>query len=127
LWSYEQYNGESSLFTPAMEARVPLLSSRSSGKPGNLPVAQSGITLSRKGIAVTTFGKNPDGNGTLLRLWEESGTSGSCEVTLPHGLKVSTAQPVDLRGRKTGKALAIRNGVFVFDAKGFAPASFILN
>ena len=127
LWSYEQYNGESSVFTPAMEARVPLLSSRSSGKPGNLPVAQSGITLSRKGIAVTTFGKNPDGNGTLLRLWEESGASGSCEVTLPHGLKVSTAQPVDLRGCKTGKALAIRNGVFVFDAKGFAPASFILN
>ena len=127
LWSFEKYSGESSVFTPAMEARVPLLTFRSSGKPGNLPVVQSGITLSRKGIAVTTFGKNPDGNGTVLRFWEQSGESGVCEVKLPRGMKSTMAQPVDLRGRKTGNALAIKNGTFVFDIKGFAPVSFVLN
>ena len=127
LWSFDRYNGESSVITPAMEARVPLLTSRSSCQPGSLPVVQSGFTLSRKGIVVTTFSKNPDGNGTILRLWEEAGLSGSCEVKLPRGIKATTAQPVDLRGCKIGKALHVNNETFVFELKGFAPASFVLN
>ena len=46
-----------------------------------------GIELSRKGIAETAFGPNPDGEGTLLRLWELAGASGSLTVRLPEAMK----------------------------------------
>lgn len=126
LWAFDTYHAESSVYTPAMEARVPLMVARSSCKPGKLPVTQAGLELSRKGIGVTAFGKNPDGNGTILRLWEQAGVSGACTVTLPKGIRCSSVQPVDLRGRKTGKPIAVKNGTFSFELKGFSPASFVL-
>lgn len=127
LWSFEKYDPESSLYSPSMEARVPMLVARSSCKPGALPSSQSGVTLSRKGVGITTFGQNPDGEGLILRLWEQAGTSGLCEVTLPKGMNVSSVQPVDLRGNKKGDPLTVNNGVFSFELKGFAPASFLID
>lgn len=126
LWTYHRYQPEPSLYTPSMESRVPLQIARSAGKPGPLPPTQPGITLSRKGVAITAFGENPDGNGTLLRLWEQAGRSGDCTVRLPKGMKASSVQPVDLRGQPTGKPIPLDNGVFTTPLPSFAPASFLI-
>ncbi|TSA36420.1 MAG: hypothetical protein D4R64_07300 [Porphyromonadaceae bacterium] len=126
LWTYDQFNSESALYTPAMETRVPLKVGRSRSNPGTLPVTQSGITLSRKGVALTAFGPNPDGPGTILRVWEQGGITGNVEITLPTGSKFTSATPVNLRGEKIGEAVRIRNGKFSVSLKTYAPASFIL-
>ena len=60
------------------------------------------------GVLVTAFGQNPDGDGTLLRVWEQSGESGKLVVDLPAGYK--SAVPVNLRGEQTGKSIAVKDG-----------------
>jgi hypothetical protein len=126
LWSFDKFNPESSLITPAMETRVPLLAAGSKLQKGQLPSMQSGIQLSRKGVMVTAFGPNPDGNGTILRLWEQAGKSGTMEVNLPLAGKFGYAQPVNLRGENAGNKLPIVNGKLQVDLPAFAPVSFVL-
>jgi hypothetical protein len=122
---------EEALFTPGWENRQDLLAGYVNGAAGNLPVTATGISLSRKGIRVTAFCPNPDAEqgvpGTLLRVWEQSGQSGEVELSLPSGFIVSQAQPVNLRGEKSGKPLKIRQGKFTFNLKGYGRASFVLN
>jgi hypothetical protein len=87
---------------------------------------QQGLELGRKGILVTAFGANPDGSGTLLRLWEYAGTSGPCKVRLPAGMDIKSAQPVDLRGRPAGQPIPVKNRAFTLSLPAFAPASVLL-
>jgi alpha-mannosidase len=119
---------EDVIATSALEARNPMLVTRllgtSTGK--SLPLEQSGLSVSRKGTNVTAFGANPDGPGTLLRVWEMAGLSGDLTVTLPSGEKSTKALPVNLRGEKAGAPLDIKNGKLVFPLKAYAPASFVL-
>jgi hypothetical protein len=76
---------------------------------------------------VTALGEDPDGNsGTLLRLWEQGGTSGPLTVTLPPGLHAAKAQPVNLRGEKAGEPIPITDGKVILSLPAYAPASFIL-
>ena len=110
-----------------METRVPLQVACSKVKNGKLPVSQPGISLSRKGVTLSAFGPNPDGEGTVIRFWEQGGTSGKLEVTLPPGSKFTNALPVNLRGEKRGEPIRIINGQLFFDLHAYAPASFILN
>jgi hypothetical protein len=110
-----------------MEARLPLAAARSTAQPGKLPPTQAGITLSRKGVAVTAFGPNPDGPGTLLRVWEQGGASGQITVTLPAGTAFQTATPVTLRGEKTGEPLQIEDRKLTFTLRAYAPASYLLS
>ena len=126
VWAFDKFTSEGSLYTPAMETRVPLLVACSKVKNGKLLVMQQGISLSRKGVALTAFGPNPDGDGTVLRVWEQGGTTGKLEVTLPSDAKFATAQPVNLRGEKTGETVKLTDGKFSFDLHAYAPASFIL-
>ncbi|HOW66713.1 MAG TPA: hypothetical protein PK256_15625 [Verrucomicrobiota bacterium] len=77
-------------------------------------------------ITVTAFGPNPDGAGTLLRLWEQSGTGGALTVTLPSELKATKAQPANLRGEESGQPIAITDHQLTFHLAAYAPASFIL-
>ena len=119
LWAFDKFASESALYTPAMEARVPLLAARSTSRPGKLPPTQAGITLSRKGVMVTAFGPNPDGPGTVLRVWEQGGVAGELAVTLPGNFR--TATPVNLRGEKTGEPLAIPGGRLSFPLTGLRP------
>ncbi len=87
------------LAVTSWEARTPLLAAAADGPAGKLPLSQSGLTLSRRGVLLTALGTDPDGGeGTLLRLWDQSGTSGPLVVTLPAGMKVTEAVPVNLRG-----------------------------
>jgi len=107
-----------------------------------LPLSASGVAVSTNaviksdaaGVAwasggsmlVTAFGANPDGAGTLLRLWETAGQSGHRTVNLPSGMKASRAQPVDLRGRPSGDPISISAGALPFDLHSYAPASFLI-
>ncbi|GAO44063.1 hypothetical protein [Flavihumibacter petaseus] len=108
------------------ETRLPLLTGVADGAPGKLPATNSGISLSRKGILVTAYGEDPDGNeGTLLRLWEQAGVSGKIAITLP-GQQFSKATPVNLRGEVSGSSVKIINEKFSCAISAYAPISFIL-
>ncbi|MFI5382096.1 MAG: glycosyl hydrolase-related protein [Tepidisphaerales bacterium] len=114
------------LIVPAWEARLPLLAAVAEGEAGRLPPQAAGLRLSRSGVLVTAFGHNPDGAGTLLRLWEQSGQSGDCTVQLPAGMSPTAVQPVDLRGQPGGAPVSVKDGLFTVTLKPFAPASFLL-
>lgn len=126
IWTFDNYITESSLYTPGMETRVPLQAAVSKVKNGKLKPSQKGICLSRKGVAVTAFGPNPDGEGTVLRVWEQSGKSGKLEIGLPHGSGFISAQPVNLRGEKYGEPVIISDEKLIFDLHAYAPVSFVL-
>ena len=126
IWAFDKFSVESSLYTPGMETRVPLQAACSQEKNGKLPVTQQGISISRKGIAVTAFGQNPDGNGTILRFWEQGGITGNLEVVLPRNSKFNIAQPVNLRGETKGEPVKIKNSRFSFNIHAYAPATFLL-
>jgi hypothetical protein len=80
--------------------------------------------LSRKGVAVSAFGPNPDGEGYILRLWENTGSGGACAVTLPRCLATASMQPVDLRGRPNGKPIPVMQGVFTAQLRAYAPVTY---
>jgi alpha-mannosidase len=124
LWAFDTFSSEASLYTPAMETRVPLAAARTTARAGTLPPARSGMELSRKGVAVTAFGPNPDGPGTILRVWEQGGVEGDLAVTLPPGFEA--AMPVNLRGEKSGEPQPIADGKLTVSLRAYAPASFVL-
>lgn len=140
LWSVENADAESSLITPSLEAMhtVPLIGGWFNGPAGKLPVTQTGIEVSRKGILVTAFGVDPDSlqpetastspsggvsRPMILRLWELAGKAGPVDVRLPAGLTPDRVQPVDLRGERTADPIPVKDGVFTIDLAAFAPAS----
>jgi len=125
LWSFEGYKNESSLISPNEEFRVPLKATLLSARQGTLPVSKTGIVLSRKGVLVTSFGPNAFGDGTVLRLWEQSGDSGKCKITLFEGAPFTKAIPVNLRGEKAGDAIAIKNNSFEVELGAYKPATFL--
>ena len=127
LWSFDKYTASDALYQPAAEARTPLLAAESDAAAGSLPVVQSGLELSRGGVAVTTFGPNPDGSGTLLRLWEQAGRDGDCTVQLPKDVRISNIQLVDLRGRSIGEPIPVNNGMFTVPLQAFAPISIVFD
>lgn len=124
IWSVG--SAEEDFVTPALEARYPLLALQGNSGGGKLPDEASGLALSRKGVLVGAFGENPDGAGTLLRLWELAGQGGKLRVSLPRGGGFKKAQPCDLRGVAQGEAIAIREGAFELTLAPFAPYSVIL-
>ncbi|HWR50199.1 MAG TPA: hypothetical protein VN428_03775 [Bryobacteraceae bacterium] len=126
IWAINNYDSASGLVVPAQEARMPLLGALADGAPGKLKPARTGLSLSRSGVLVTAFGANPDGDGTVLRLWEQSGQDGACRVCLPPEIKPGSVQPVDLRGRPAGQPLRRKNGCFDVQLKKNAPMSFVL-
>lgn len=126
VWSVEPgQSAEQALITPGLESRDSLMAAFADGPAGPLPPAQSGVELSRKGVMVTAFGPNPDGKGTILRLWEMAGQGGALNVKLPAGFTAAQAQPVDLRGRAAGKPLAVSAGALQVDLPAFAPLTLL--
>ena len=142
----EDADEESAIFTPAWEIRQPCVAAFAKGRRKNIHVEQvervknlndlhvlhgqnnkCGIAVSRKGVRVTAFCPNPDGAGTVLRVWEQAGKAGEIMVTLPKGLKATSAQPVNLRGEPTGEPIAIKDGTFSFVLGAWAPKSFVLS
>ncbi len=128
IWSYSGYDPEKSLITPSEETRVPLYGVYYEGTSGDAPVTDTGLTLSSKGVIITSFGRNRDGKGLILRLWEQAGKGGKCTVTLPHGSVFKRASECNLRGERINNAvIQIIEGKFTVDLKPNKPTSFILN
>jgi hypothetical protein len=119
-------NAVENLVEKSWETRLPMMATISEGKGTKLPSERSGVEVSRKGVLVTAFGKNPDGDGTILRLWEQVGNSGKCSITLPEQKSFKTAQFCNLRGEKIGDAFNLQNGKIDVDLKAYAPLSVIL-
>jgi hypothetical protein len=115
------------LTVPSWEARLPLLVATAAGPAGKLPSTQSGLTVTRPGTLVTAYGQNPDGEGIILRVWEQAGVSGDLTITFQAGAKYTAATPVNLRGEISGEPLKILDGTLTINLKAYAPASFILN
>lgn len=126
LWPMTGFDTARDLVTRSEETLVPMLTGLANGRAGSLPPVASGLRLSRLGVKVTAFGPNPDGEGTLLRLWELAGTNGECVVTLPESMSVKAVQRVDLRGRAVGEAIPVVEHAFAVSLPPFAPASFVL-
>jgi hypothetical protein len=138
-------SSEASLIGGSWEARLPCLAAVSDAAPGKLPPAAAGLTITkndadaaqrngpaadtlpRRGLLVTAFGPNSYGKGTLLRLWEQAGDSGTYTVQLPRGTKAAAAQPCDLRGQSLGPPLPISSQkTFNVKVRPMAPVSFVL-
>lgn len=124
LWPVSGPDLATGLIRPADEARAPLLAAVADGKGGRMDPTRSGLELGRPGVKLTAFGPNPDGAGTLLRVWESVGQTGVCKVWLPGNWK--TGRPVDLRGRSLGPPVAIKARVLPVPVQAYAPASWIL-
>jgi alpha-mannosidase len=79
-------------------------------------------------VAVTAFGPNPDGAGTVLRVWEQGGVAGDLTVTLPKGINATQATPVNLRGEPLADqpVQSITDGKLVIPLGAYAPASVVL-
>jgi hypothetical protein len=127
VWSYDKYDPEKAFITPSEETRTPLKGVFFDGPAGNLPVSAEGISLNRKGIILTALKENPDGDGLVLRLWEQAGKDGECRVTLPEGSRFTRAYPCNLRDEITAeKGIGISNNSFTLMLHANQPASFIL-
>jgi len=126
LWTFDKHTPPDAVMaSPALEARNPLLATVATGHGKSLPAEQTGVAVSRKGVLVTAFGQNPDGTGTLLRVWEQAGTAGDLTLTVPGSF--TSALPVDLRGERRGGPLKVVGGKLTFSLGAYAPASFILS
>jgi hypothetical protein len=126
VWAVDGYDDTNSLLAPSEEARVPLVAGQATGAAGRLPAAVAGVELSRRGVKITAFGKNPDGEGLLLRLWEQAGSAQPCTVRLPKTIRAESVQPCDLRGRPVGQPVKVVNGAFDFAMRPFAPVSVLI-
>ncbi|MGJ7032461.1 glycoside hydrolase family 38 C-terminal domain-containing protein [Niabella hirudinis] len=136
IWSYDQYDAEAGLITPAEETRTPL--SAAYYAPTDLayaykfetervlPNQQQGLELDRKGILVTSFNKN--GKEALIRFWEEAGRSGTCTVRLPVNALFKKAWPCNLRGERlvNEAPVPVQNGRFTFSINANQPKTFRL-
>lgn len=124
IWRIDEYSNEKSIITPSEEFRNPLLAEFSAGDPGELPASAEGISLSEKGLLITAFKK--DKNGDLLRLWEQKGENVSCTISLPPGSNYRSAHLCNLRGEESGDKIAITNNKFKIAIKAYQPVTFIL-
>jgi alpha-mannosidase len=125
IWAIENLK-DSSLVIAATEARYPVLVGNAEGQAGKFPATVTGIEFSRKGIVLVSFISNPDGNGSLMRLWEQCGTSGNLIVRFPEGSKFIKATPVNLRGEIEGKPIPVSARKLNLFLKAYSPSSYIL-
>ncbi len=126
LWAVDGGDAAEAFVVPSAEARTPLAAAWAEGPAGKLPATRRGLEVSATGTLVTALGPNPDGAGTILRLWECAGRGGDCQIRLPDGSGATTAERVDLRGQPQGDPMPIQDGRFRVEVQPFAPATFVL-
>ncbi|WP_276504717.1 glycoside hydrolase family 38 C-terminal domain-containing protein [Terrimonas pollutisoli] len=135
IWSYKNYDAAASLITPAEETRTALSAAfwaptdlayaHKYEASGELPNMQTGLTLNRKGVLVTSFNKN--GNNAIVRFWEQAGNEGKCTATLPANASFKKAYLCNLRGEQMDKiGIPIVNNSFSFEIGANQPRTFML-
>jgi alpha-mannosidase len=126
VWPVRNEREADVLAENSIEWRGEAVAAVADGAGGTLPLTRAGITVSRKGVQVTAFGSNPDGEGTVLRLWELSGQSGPVTVSLPVGWTNERGAAVTLRGvRVAGAPASLASGGVSIDLRANAPASIL--
>ena len=126
VWFGDNYESEKSLVVPSLEIRSPLRGVISHSKKGELNPIQSFVTLSEKGIAITAFEANATGEGTILRLWENTGNDKELTVNLSPEFGFNSAMPVNLVNEVQGQEIPVINHSFKIKIKGNEPVSFLL-
>jgi hypothetical protein len=128
LWTFQQYDAETSLIRPALEARFPIVGKTAADfqQRGNRPPEAAGLELSLRNVLVTSFGVDPGSGKLMLRLWEQAGKDGPCTIALPEGLAVRAVQPCDLRGCPRGDPMAVAGGRLQVDVRHYAPLNLEL-
>jgi len=124
LWTFDKYNSESSLITPSLETLALNHCTSVSMNDTERNQWTNGITVNRKGIYVTAFGKDVDTGDLMLRLWEMAGLGKdypNVEITLPSGMKAESVTPCDLRGRTIAAPIIVRDGKFAIQVKPYVP------
>ncbi|MCC7377215.1 MAG: hypothetical protein IT581_21315 [Verrucomicrobiales bacterium] len=121
------------LVVPSLEQRWPLRGAMVAGAPGSLVPSQAGLTVSERGVLVTSLGpaEGSSGNpaGFRLRLWDQAGEVGAkrmVRVKLPESLSRSDIASTDLRGRPTPNSVKTSKHGFQFRLEPWAPATFEL-
>lgn len=128
VWSVsESYDETRDLVEPSRETRLPMTAAYADNTDGTLEASQSGLQVSAPGVHVVSFGPNADGDGTILRLWEQGGRDVDCTVTLPEELNATTVQPVDLRGTAVGDPIEIVDNQFTVAIGHNAPYSVLID
>jgi hypothetical protein len=125
LWTFDEYDSESSLISPSLET-LALHYSVQSIKANLAEQWMGGVAVNRKGIYVTSFGKDVDTGDLMLRLWEMAGKGKDApdvEITLPPGMEAENAIPCDLRGRPMTLPIRIREGKFSVPMKPHSPVN----
>lgn len=127
IWSVEGYTNETGLISPTEETRQPLVGCYFNGLAGSLSLEGEGVSLSKKGILITSFTRCKNSNGYCLRLWEQTGESGICEVKLPL-TSVKEAIACNLRGEPLSgvKPIQLKNGKFEIEYKAYQPITLML-
>lgn len=123
LWSLDEKAIDQSLTVGALESRYPLQAAAASDSTGALPAIGQGVRVSQPGVLVTAFGRNVDGDGVLLRLWELAGYGGPCVLQLPEPLAKRPMQPVDLRGQPSAAPPHTAAAQHTLPLSPFAPLS----
>ena len=128
LWTFDQYDNESSLVTPSLESLAlnfppayQYLRLRY-----DVPEPFVGVRTNRKGMSITSFGDDPDTGKLMLRIWEMAGLghdNPTVEVTLPPLFRAQCVIPCDLRGRPIGDPIPVTDGVFPIDIKPYSPVN----
>jgi hypothetical protein len=93
---------------------------------GKLPIALCGISLSRKGVLISSYGLDKYIGEQVLRLWEQAGVGGLCTITFSDVKSYSQAQFCDLRGEPKGKFFDLKDGKITVDIGAYQPVSLIL-
>ncbi len=127
LWTFDEYDNESSLITPSLEALA--LNNLIPFSDDTLKAGVRGVAISRKGIYVSAFGLDPDTDKLMLRFWEMAGQGAddpAVTVSLPDGLNAKQATPCDLRGRPIAAAIPVQDGAFRVDVTPYAPVNLML-
>jgi hypothetical protein len=125
LWIINATDPRGSLISHSLEARYPLQAVVSDGKGGTMPASQTGLEISSANVMVNAFGSNPDGEGTILRLWEMAGKSSQCTIKLPTGLGATKVLKINLRGEPLGTEIPIEKGTLKVDIGPFAPVTIL--
>jgi alpha-mannosidase len=127
IWAFSKYDPASSLVIPAEEHCTPFAAAIAAGTAGTLPPVFRGIEVKEKNVSVTAFSPDSSSGGYLVRLWESAGRRTDTDILLPEGSHFSSAQPVDLRGRRAGDPIPIVDGKLRVICPANRPLSFLLH